>query len=351
MNVRRVDLTFIKQHINHKIRDPLNRIDLLKILSKADNKERLFFLKTIESKIIDDQQLMEIMLNDKIPQVRMILAKYLFKGFKHPKSFLDILLKDKSALVRYAALSNIPNNQFITYKEYFEPAIFDDYKAIREYARYILKTQGYSDYMEKYREKIIQCFSSLNTGIIVGLAEICEYQDINLISNFINHRNCKVRAAVLSAYYRVKLADQDYLYLNAIRDKSFKVRKIAIFILSQKNNREIKKALEILLYQENFKTKSAALEVLSSFNELESLQYILITLSLDDNNMANLAWQKLTSWYNHNQYQLWFNYDYAVYQNIMKLIEKIKIKNVKIPDFASKLWKDLPDIMHIIAKG
>jgi len=323
---KRINLKEVQSKIFKHINSPKNKKKLLIIMREASYEVRLFCWKVLSEEIIKDDILIDKAINDYAPGIRQWAAAHLPDNQNY-KNRISVLLNDTAIRVRYTALKSIPKKDFLEYKEFYEAAIFDNVRYIREYARFTLSSHGDNNYADKYRKKLFDQGNKAKTSVIVGFVETATQEDISLIKTFINHPIAEIRAAVLYGLNRLKVKEIDNLYLLGLQDSNTKVRYTCFSIL-QSGYSYLRPELEKLLRSDNFKLQKAVIKVLVNYGTLDSLKNILFTLTCPSQKLQAIAWQYLASWHSQYSTKLGFNYNEDTYKSTIQLLGKLRETNI-----------------------
>ena len=340
---KRIKLKDVQENICAHISDIENRDDMLEVIQEASFRKRLFCWKTLADVVVNDPYLVDNAIADPAPAIRQWAASNLPEG-EDLKDRLVLLLSDRAVRVRYAALRASAEGDVAENIEFFENAIYDDSKPIREYARYLLSLKGISNYADRYRNKLLELKTKANPGLVAGLAEVGTKEDISLINGFIDHKNSRIRASALVGLNRLRAKGVGGICMLGLQDNSAKVRKVCISIL-QSGYEHLKLNIENLLKNGNVKSQISALKVLSHSGALSSLQNILFALTEPHEELQGLAWRHLASW--HHQYgaKLWFKCGEDAYWELNDTLNKLRKTGIEPPGCAREAWNDLPSIM------
>lgn len=344
----RVKLSDVQSKIFEPLQDPNNREPLFKAMQNASFMERIFCWRALAREIANDDTLIDKAIVDPAPEVREWAVRHLPKTI-HFKNRLSTLLSDNAIRVRYAALKAIPREDFEGYREFYEAAIFNDSKPIREYAQFMLRSYGDNNSANKYRRKLSELKNKVNAGVVAGLAETGKQEDATLIQPYVNHETPKIRAAALSALNRLGAEGVDKLYLLGIQDNNAKVRNLCVSIL-QSGYRHLRTGLEDTLAKGNIKSQKAALKVLMNYGGLDSLCYILQVLAQTSEELQITAWHYLVYWHRHYAARPWFSFSDDTYTQTLHWLAKLRETNIAPPYQALTAWNDLPNIMKTIKK-
>ncbi len=347
----RTNLKKVKSDILTFIKEPKNRDELLQEMEKISFRERLFCWRILADEIKKNDHLIDRAIKDSAPEVRRWAAEHLYESERF-KERLNTLLDDKAARVRQAALMAIPKDNFEEYANFFEIAIFDDSRSIREYARYVLRTNGIENHTHRYRHKIAELKNvgmSPKQGILAGLSETCVQEDIPLLKAYLEHPKSNIRVSALRGLYRLVDEGIDEQLCRGLQDSSAKVRNACVGIMKS-GHAHLLAELEDLLENGTSKSQKAAFKVLLHHGPLDSLRSILFLLTQKDREHESMAWFSLDSWYQQNGSRLWFKFREKTYQRTMQLLEQLRNSNIDPTERAKKAWHELPRIMATLKK-
>ncbi len=344
----RAKLIDIQEIIFEQIRHSGNRAELFKVMQKVSFKERLLCWRSLTEEVVNDDTLIDKAITDPALEIRYWSALHLPKTINFKKR-LSTLFADKSIRVRYAALKAIPKEEFEEYREFYETAIFDESKPIREYARFMLRLHGDDNVVAKYRKMLSEHKNKTDMGVIVGLAETAAEEDIGLIKTFVEHKNPNIRASALYTLNRLRVDDVDNLYIQGIQDRSAKVRNSCVSIL-QSGHKYLVTELKAILATTNIKSQKAVLKILRNYGALDNLYSILFALTQESEELQTIAWQYLISWHNQYTMRLWFSFSDDTYTETLDLLTKLRETTLNVPSDALYEWNDLPTIMKTIKK-
>ncbi len=317
----RIDLKDVQNSIYNKICAPENREQLLSEMKQARFKERLFCWKVLRDEIKKDLTLIEKAIQDPAPEIRQWAAGNLPQN-ELMSTRISQLLYDKAVRVKYAALKAIPKDQWLDYKVFFENAIYDNSRSIREYSRFVLrKISDIDDFSSFYRERLKQNIKP-DIGSIMGLAETGNKKDTEILRKFLKDDRSKIRASIFLAFYKLNVEGVENLYIEGLNDAG-KPCKACANILSDRLPSDIDRVYEIFK-EGNTKTKKAALKVLNAQGQLEALRYILEAMLDENEEIKNLASNYLEQWISRYAVQAWFQFSDKVYEEVMTLWEQVK---------------------------
>ena len=338
-----VPLKDIQNVIFKQICEPSNRSDIWKIMQQSSIKIRSFCWKILAEEVMSDNDLIDKAIQDSLPKIRQWIASSLPES-NNFKFRINILFNDHVSNVRYHALKRISHDNFSEYKELFEKAIFDSSKKVREYGRYVLGVHGYCNFVEQYQQKILHLKEKSTLGAIAGLVETGTKKDMSLIEKFVNHKNSKIRAAVLLGFSKFKIDGVDELYYLGLKSSNAKVRNTCVLILQDGYSYLIPKLKE-LLQTGDIKSKQAALIILTKSNMLDSLYAILYILALPHEKLQNIAWKSLISWHSNHKTQICSRLDNDTYESIVILFNTLRKRNITPLNQAYDAWNNLPNII------
>jgi len=151
----------------------------------------------------------------------------------------------------------------------------------------------------------------------------------------------------LSALNHLGAENVDELYILGLQDSNAKVRNICVSIL-QTNYGHLRAELESLLRNGELKAQKSSLRILVHYGALNSLQNILFALTDINKELQTAAWHHLVSWHNQYAQRLWFSFDKATYNEIVKLLDKLEEISIDPPCYAQNSWNDLPNIIKFL---
>ena len=341
----RNNLQKIKSKVYSHLISPEFREEVFLYLDKGTVKENLFYWKLLSEEILQNQELINMALTSKHPEIRKWVVYYITKDDLN-SIYLDKLLKDKSLLVRYTALRSIPELLRQKYKDLFQAGLFDSAKKIREYSRFLLGQLSPQDFREIYQKKLNGSNSSVSTGALLGWLEVSRKEDEEEVVRLLKSPIRKIREAAFQTLARLRFTKTTEYYLAGMVDSNAKVRRICTQVLKKTADQVQTKILQLLTNQ-SLDVKEAALNVLSSQGPSRALNSILYALNLPDESLANIAWKYLDKWYENNAARPYFFRDIQVYNEIIHLYETVG-KNPTKKQNLCKWWNALPQLFRFL---
>ncbi len=346
----RINLKNVQESILIQIKNPQMRDECVhSIKIQNDFRARLFGWKVMMNEKNKNQMLLDVILEDPAPEIKQWAIRSIFKPEDFKKHFLTFLT-DKSARVRYTALTSIPHDQSQEYLAFIRNSIFDASKKVRVFTRFFLDQYEKSSHINRYRKKMNSTNSNITVGIMAGLTETGTEDDIPQIEELFHHSHPKIRESALRGLHRLNAPNINDLCMAALQDNNAKVRNTSISILkSHRSN--LRERLEGLLKTGNTKTKKSVLKLMFYSGGLESLKATLIILSSPEERLHDTAWHYLHSWRGLYGINLWFDYSNNVYKETLMLLHQLREKKTpRPPQFAAESWKELPAILELLKK-
>lgn len=267
------------------------RLDKKDLLILNDG-ERFFYYKSLFQNKKFDEELTNQILNDKYYLVRLLLIDNL-KQIKEPKEIIFGLLTDKSQKIRQKALNFVSQQNLKDYQSFLELLIYDNSAFVRFESRKLLAQIGTWDFREVYKESISR--SENLTGSILGLSEIGNINDIPVILKFLNSDKVKVKTASLIGVYNIDkdiATAKSYEILSGLNPISTK--KAAEYVL-------INQGVDIMRLRQmydlaDFTSKKIILKLINIFGGWSSAGDFIKALTEDNDNLKNVAIAFLESW-------------------------------------------------------
>lgn len=339
----RRDLTHVRAHIAAHIREPLRRGDLMSAMNTGSLKERLFLCHMVGP----EQDVVEAALRSRAPLVRVWALTQL------PQDEMSIervthLLRDPSSRVRLAALRHVPEARFLEMRSFFEAALFDQARGVRDYAAFVMTRLGESDIAPLYRRALLK-ETTPPPGALMGLAQRGAPTDTQILSPFLAHSNGRVRAAVFTACARWGLLEMDTRLLEGLGDTSSKVRRTCALILAKKH-RHLRPQLKDLVMKAPLKTAQIAFFVLVQFGGLEALEGILLALARPDDALHALAWRRLEGWWQRSYTLSLYHVDQQLLGEIEARLTTLRATGCEPLDKGFNAWGALPQYLARLRK-
>lgn len=251
-------------------------------------------------------------------KTRLIIGNYIAKSNSASEKELEILISDKHFLVRLQALNNFDlltqadintllmdkssRIRLLTLrklkdKENFAEIVYDflcdSATAIREFARYNLRTQV-TDFSIVYQENLRANKNII--GSLLGLAETKAKQYSTSIVPYLLDPKLKIRKV---AFLSLQKLDNDLAYQYAFQNLDSEyigIRNICIDFLSNKaNDTTMAKARSIYL-QGNYELQLSMLNFFNKVGQWEAIGDIILGTISENENIRLLSYRYLEQW-------------------------------------------------------
>ena len=317
--VKRVNLTEVKRAILSRLSQRENRDELLSLAERGPIHERLFCWRALGPLLTQDPHLLTKAFEDSAFEVRTWAISQI-KVLPDWKATIKKLLSDRSIRVRYSALKVLEKHDAGDLIGMLNALLFDQSKPIREQTRFLLKPFVKSDFHSIYETRLIESPEPVQIGVLAGYVETAQQDISNELLGFLTHRNFRVRILVLYALERFSHPDTEKFAVEALSDRSNKVKAAAVDILSRSATVLSLGRLREILHAPDLSSKRCALRILASRSGLESAKDILAAI-VDQEVLRDEGWKYLRQWYQQNAIQPKFHYDQKLSKELDSLVE------------------------------
>lgn len=295
--VERVDLSEVRSTILTSLRSGECREALLQHLKETEPKKRFFCFRILENEIPADVGLVELALSDPSPAIRRWIVSYVLKA---PEAqavlWLPRLLIDKSVRVRTEVLHWLPETLWPTYKNLVEEQMFADSPGVRSAARFLLKTHGICDFVERYRRRLA---SSVAAGTLAGLCEMGDRGDFERAEAFADNPRPRIREAAIAGMGLLDPEKAVDRAVQALSDSNARVRRAGVRILQKVGSSATRQKVLPILEHGTANARLAACAVLAEMGGWEAVRDILFALTFRDATLQARAWEYLDRWVGH----------------------------------------------------
>jgi len=186
-------------------------------------------------------------------------------------------------------------------EKYLEQALLDCTYSLRAFARFYLKQFGWDEFASYYREKV-NSEGSLKVAAILGLGECGDKSDWKFISDFLNHRFPKVRAASIFTCGKLKPDNWKETITTAItREHPADVKAAAVVVESNLIEFSIE---DLGMVFDQLKYEPAAhkiLNIIAKYERWASLDYLL-SKYLEGCDWRDIVRERLYHWLSNYGY-------------------------------------------------
>lgn len=331
--VGRVDLAEIYAAIASHLRDPRHRPLLLYRLASADERQRLFIYRVLKPELEHDQDLVAAAAQDRSPTVRAWAAEFLAREkLANHHDLLRRLLRDRVPRVRLAVLQWLPSPTPLSLQDEVAEQIFADSRSVRDVALFLLRREGHTDVADRYRARLTSTYAEgVQPGWVAGLGETGQPTDLPLVRPFLHAPRSKVREAALRAAGRLDFPAVRREVLKVLEDRSSRVRRAAVTLLSGHRDEEIVARARRLMREGSEPTQWTAFTLLGSRDGWEVVPDILSGLMAESERIRQTAWVRLDDWYRRHQTQGWLTPDDRTSRALAAALQQVTSDGIEVP--------------------
>lgn len=295
LKVARVDLRVIYKEITEYIFSEKHIDEIIQNIDKYEAGERYYIYRKIISFRRLNTHILEKMWVDKNYLVRLLATQN--TDLIKQEGILDKLLDDKSQKIRHYAINSIPITHLAQFQPKLETAIFDNSAAIRTKARTLLSKIGQVNFPQRYWEEVLK---NPKPGSIIGLAEVGDKTDIEVVMKFLQSVFPKQRTAALLALAMLDydLAKQQAFEL--LNDLSNGVKKACLKVITKEKSAADLAKMRGLYDQANIDTKKFILKAINEYGGWGIVGDFLRAIKHSNVEIKNLAFAFLSKWHNYS---------------------------------------------------
>ena len=340
LKVARVDLKVIYKEITEYIFSEKHIDEIIQNIDKYEAGERYYIYRKIISFRRLNTHILEKMWVDKNYLVRLLATQN--TDLIKQEGILDKLLDDKSQKIRHYAINSIPITHLAQFQPKLEIAIFDNSAAIRTKARTLLSKTGQVNLPQRYREEVLK---NPKPGSIIGLAEVGDKTDIEVVMKFLQSVFPKQRTAALLALAMLDydLAKQQAFEL--LNDLSNGVKKACLKVVTKEKSAADLAKMRGLYDQANIDTKKFILKAINEYGGWSIVGDFLRAIKHSNVEIKNLAFAFLSKWHNYSiklaaaQKETDKNY-------VLNIYKELDIEKLDLPQSIQKIVDDIPFIFR-----
>lgn len=268
-------------------------------VSKDRSTRLACYQMTMNLNVVSKESLMKYYRKEKEPSLRL----FIFNEWKRDiqvddfKNSYPLLKRDKSPTIRLYALK-----EFIAYfpserSKQLEAALLDKNRAIRDYARYLIKKYDTTyDFVHFYSRKKT---AHLSVHIaILGIGEAGRKEHAELIAPYLKHHNVAIVKAAIRAVAMLDGETYKSSFADLLNCKHRGISKAATKAITTLNYEDMKESL-LTLYEDTIydHTKNNTALLLSSLPKWQALIYIIkFYVNTEDDEISNLGERQLEGW-------------------------------------------------------
>jgi hypothetical protein len=338
LKIERSDLRHIHNDITQFIFSDNNIERIIKSIGKYSDGDRFFILKNLIQKDKLKTSVLEEILSDKNHLIRLLAIRNI--EFVNNPELTRRLLKDRSQKIRQFAVNKIPQIKIGEFRTEIYNLLFDASSGIRAAARLILMKIEKIDFFQIYRH---QLSSKPNVGCIIGLAEVGNKSDIEIIATFLKSRSVKLRAASLFAISVLDYGHAKNLALELLNDLSNTVKKTCCTIIQKEISAADIERLRIIYDSGQSETKRFTLKIIGKYGGWSIAGDFLKGIMEPDDKLRETSFALLNSWHKYSvalgTAQRPEDKEYVMNSYNIPLLNK-----VKLPPDIDRIVKEIPFI-------
>jgi HEAT repeat protein len=227
------------------------------------------------------------------PFLRAMLFENLCKSGQDMREPSHILLKDKFAHNRILALKYLQDKQDKNIYQISMKLIFDKNAYVRAFARSIIKQHSLNF---DFRSAYLRSIGQFTEAAILGLGEIGQVSDTEIIEGYLNDRRIAVVRAVLISLMRLNSEKYKTLIIEKLTDHRIGVIKTAQKLILKYHVQDYSRIYEIFCDTPYEYTKLKCGAILFKASKWESLTYMLEALSAEEESIRKFALHSIQRW-------------------------------------------------------
>jgi hypothetical protein len=145
-----------------------------------------------------------------------------------------------------------------------------------------------------YRKRIAS--ETTRVGSILGLAEIGNSEDLDVLIALLNTKDTCIKLACLNGISKIDLQQGRIYALQLISDESNRIRKRCVDILSRSWDAEVMADTERIYVNANTALKKSILVLYNSVGGWDALGFLIRAVSESDKELRGLGWSFLQRW-------------------------------------------------------
>lgn len=235
---RRTDCNWLYHEIFHFLTQTEEHILTESLYSKDKSVRRFSLDLCLQSTRLNKEILLQSLLSHKDPIMRLKASKYIRNTLDNQVQikWLPLLLRDPFMPVRREGFTIWYDQSSTITEEDLKVGLLDPHPSIRELSRFYAKKYTQMDLPTLYRTELANTDSPYLATTIIGLGETGEKSDCLLIEPYLQHHNLTIRKNTWKALSYLDFKTYQPSFIEALRDSSLGISKIAKRILEKHNN-------------------------------------------------------------------------------------------------------------------
>lgn len=340
LKIERSNLKDIHQEITDFIFSEENVDLLLNTSDSYEDGDRFYIFKnTIARNTLRRDVFLKI-LEDKTHLIRLLAVKNI-QAIDQPE-ILKKLLKDRSRKIRTYAVSKIPEAQIDQFQTELNRLLFDISAEVRNKSRMLLSKVSTYNFPEIYRQAIS---NSPSIGRIIGLSEVGNESDIEMIYPFITSDSTQLRAASLYALANLNDSRVKELAFNSLYDSSNTVKKVGVNLITKDKTRSDLGPLRDIYSKGSTDTKRYVLKAISEYGGWSIAGDFITAINEDDENLNTAAYALLNNWFSYSS-RLYTELSNEDKQYVMEIYQSLNLESKEHPTHIKELLTKIPFIFE-----
>ena len=295
LKVERENLRDIHAEITESIFADGNIERIIRDIEAYEERDRYFIFRNLILRDKLDGQILEKILTDKNYLIRLLAVRNM--DLVERPEILKRLLNDKSQKVRHYAIGKIPEPQLGKFRTELCDMLFDNSTAIRTISRAQLSKISSINYPERYREEIRK---NPRPGNIIGLSEVGDKTDMNMLRAFLKSDSSKLRAAGLFAISNLDYDTAKEQAFELLNDSAIMVKWTCSHIIPKEKFSDDLPKLRSIYDRGTNDTKRFVLKILSRYGGWDIAGDFLKGIKETDEKISQTASAFLNGWYNYS---------------------------------------------------
>ncbi len=293
LRVERIDLKNIYDEIYSYIFSFELDANLCSRINNLEDKTRFQYFKAYAKRFKISSQLAQLIVKDKSYLVREQVVESLENfNTNDQKMFISTLLSDPSSSIRVQALRHTAKFE-TEFNQQRLVMLSDEAAAVRELARFLLRNTQL-DVREIYKSRIKQKVQL--EGSILGLSDVGVSDDLPYLEEFINSKKKNIKLACLKAIQKMNPPRAKEYALQFLSHDLRSIRNACIVILRNNSDQDVLNKAREMYATGNCEERKTALKLFNQIGGWSVIGDILIGIRDIDMGLQEISWQFLQIW-------------------------------------------------------
>jgi HEAT repeat protein len=338
----RVSLDGVLDVLRERLLSPAARPLVLARFRDGGTAERWFLFRFLEPELACSRDFAELAARDSAPIVRAWVAERLPRAPGSHADLLAELLNDPTPWVARAALQRHSLPLSADDRARVEPLIFASSAGVRESARFALERSGVTDFAARYRAHLSALPADLvSPGAIQGLGETGDVSDLAIVLSFATAPRAAHREAALRAAAQLDGNAVHTQLVEALRDRSRRVRSIASRALARRLDHATVQTLRSMLADLDEPRRASVRSLLATRSQWDVVPDLLEALLDDSERIQRASGAALDGWYARHATKGWMRPSAAARDALSEALAHFD----RAAAFPSRFASSLPQIL------